>query len=69
MDGEPYWTVPMRGPLAIVLGGEDKGLSPTLRKRCDAVAAVPLRGGLDSLNLSVTAGILAFEKRRQDATG
>lgn len=69
MDGEPYWRVPMRGPLALVLGGEDKGLSPTLRKRCDAVAAVPLRGGLDSLNLSVTAGILAFEKRRQDAAG
>ncbi len=66
MDGRPCWEIPMRGPLAIVLGGEDKGLSPTLRERCDAIAAVPLEGGLDSLNVSVTAAILLFEKVRQE---
>jgi len=66
MDGKPCWEVPMRGPLAIVLGGEDKGLTAPLRDRCDAIAAVPLRGGLESLNVSVTAAILLFEKVRQD---
>lgn len=66
MDGEAYWSVPMTGPLALVLGGEDKGLTPTLRDRCDAIASVPLRGGLDSLNVSVTAAILLFEKVRQE---
>jgi len=67
MDGGPCWATPMAGPLAIVLGGEDKGLSPTLRDRCDAIVSVPLQGGLDSLNVSVTAGVLMFEKVRQDA--
>ena len=67
MGGEPCWSVPMTGALALVLGGEDKGLSPTLRKRCDAVVAVPLAGDLESLNVSVTAGILLFEKVRQES--
>lgn len=67
MGGEPCFAVHMTGPLALVLGGEDKGLSPTLRKRCDAVVAVPLAGDLESLNVSVTAGILLFEKVRQES--
>ena len=66
MDGAPCWETRMDGPLAIVLGGEDKGLSPPLRDRCDAIVAVPLAGGLESLNVSVTAGVLLFEKVRQD---
>ncbi len=66
MDGAPCWQVPMTGSLALVLGGEDKGLSPTLRDRCDAIVSVPLAGDLESLNVSVTAGILLFEKVRQD---
>lgn len=67
MDGRPCWELPMRGALAIVLGGEDKGLSPTLRSRCDAIAAVPLKNELESLNVSVTAAILLFEKVRQES--
>lgn len=69
MDGEPAWAVPMSGPLAVVLGGEDKGLTSTLRGRCDAIVSVPLMRGLDSLNVSVTAGVLLFEKVRQDSAG
>jgi 23S rRNA (guanosine2251-2'-O)-methyltransferase len=65
MDGEALWDVPMSGPLAIVLGGEDKGVTHTLRDRCDAIVSVPLAHGLDSLNVSVTAGILMYEKVRQ----
>jgi 23S rRNA (guanosine2251-2'-O)-methyltransferase len=67
MDGAPCWATPMTGPLAVVLGGEDKGLSQTLRERCDAIVSVPLSRGLDSLNVSVTAGVLLFEKVRQEA--
>jgi len=66
MDGQPCWEVPMTGAIALVLGGEDKGLSPTLQDRCDAIARVPVEGGLDSLNVSVTAALLMFEKVRQD---
>lgn len=69
MDGEDLWQVPLAGPIALVLGGEDKGLTPTLRKRCDVVAAVPLKSGLDSLNVSVTAALMMFEKVRQEASG
>jgi 23S rRNA (guanosine2251-2'-O)-methyltransferase len=65
MDGRPCFDVPMTGPLAIVLGGEGKGLTHTLRDRCDEIASVPLSGELESLNVSVTAGILAFERVRQ----
>ncbi len=65
MDGEPIWDLPLGGPLALVLGGEDKGLSPTLRARCDRIGAVPLAAGLDSLNLSVTAALFMFERVRQ----
>ena len=65
MDGEDLWDVPMDGPLAIVLGGEDKGVTHTIRDRCDAIVSVPLAHGLDSLNVSVTAGILMYEKVRQ----
>lgn len=65
MDGAPYDQVPMTGPLAIVLGGEGKGLTHTLRDRCDQIVSVPLAGQLESLNVSVTAGILAFERGRQ----
>jgi 23S rRNA (guanosine2251-2'-O)-methyltransferase len=65
MDGAPPWEVDLKGPLAIVLGGEDKGLTEPVRKRCDAIVGVPLAGGLESLNVSVTAGILLFERVRQ----
>jgi 23S rRNA (guanosine2251-2'-O)-methyltransferase len=69
MDGAPCWEVPMVGSLAIVLGGEGKGLTHTLRERCDALVSVPLQGDLESLNVSVTAGILAFERVRQTTHG
>lgn len=65
MGGEIMWDVPMDGSLAIVLGGEDKGVTHTIRDRCDAIVSVPLAHGLDSLNVSVTAGILMYEKVRQ----
>ncbi len=65
MNGTPVWDLDLRGPLALVLGGESKGLSSTLRNRCDHIAAVPLDGGLESLNVSVTAAVVMFERVRQ----
>ena len=65
VDGVPPWEVDMRGPLALVLGGEDKGLTPPIRKRCDQIVGIPLAGGLSSLNVSVSAGVLLFERVRQ----
>ncbi|MFN7145161.1 MAG: TrmH family RNA methyltransferase, partial [Myxococcota bacterium] len=68
MDGVPPWELDLTGPVAFVLGGEDKGLTEPVRKRCDAIAGIPLAGGLQSLNVSVTAGVLLFERVRQMAT-
>ncbi len=65
MGGEAPWDLDLTGPLAIVLGGEDKGLTSTLRGKCDEIAGIPLVGGLQSLNVSVTAGVLMFERCRQ----
>lgn len=66
MSGVPLWSVDLCGPVAFVLGGESKGVSPTVKKRCDVIVSIPLENNLDSLNVSVTAGILMFEKLRQE---
>ena len=65
MGGVSHWDLDWTIPTALVLGGESKGLSSTLRNRCDAIVGVPLQGELESLNVSVTAGIMLFERARQ----
>ena len=65
--GDPISAVDLRGPLALVLGEEGEGLSPKVREKCDRIVAVPLAGGLESLNVSVAAAIVMYEKRRQEA--
>ena len=67
--GERLASTDLRGPLALVMGEEGRGLSSKLKERCDRLVAVPLAGNLESLNVSVATGILLYEKRRQDALG
>lgn len=52
-------------PTAIVLGAEGTGLRRLVRERCDWVVSVPMRGHVQSLNVSVTAGVALFEAVRQ----
>jgi 23S rRNA (guanosine2251-2'-O)-methyltransferase len=54
-------------PTAFVLGSEGAGLRRLVRDRCDSVARIPMGGHVDSLNVSVSAGIVLFEARRQRA--
>jgi len=51
----------LRGPLAIVVGSEGQGLSPAVRRRCDFVVRIPMRGAIGSLNAAVAGSVLLFE--------
>lgn len=61
-----YFEEDLTGPIALVLGGEDESLSLPVIKKCDIVTRVPMQNDIQSLNLSVTAGILMYEKVAQD---
>ncbi len=62
---EVVYDADLNGPLAIVVGGEGKGLRRLTREHCDRLVRIPMRQGAQSLNLSVAAGILLFEALRQ----
>ncbi len=51
----------LRGPIVIVVGSEGQGLGPTVRKRCDLLMRIPMRGAVGSLNAAVAGSILLFE--------
>jgi len=62
---ERYDAVDLTLPTALVFGAEGTGLRRLVRERCDRLAAIPLYGAVDSLNVSVAAGVLLFEAARQ----
>jgi 23S rRNA (guanosine2251-2'-O)-methyltransferase len=51
----------LRGPLALVVGSEGRGLGPVVRRRCDLLVRIPMRGAVGSLNAAVAGSILLFE--------
>ncbi|HEY5104095.1 MAG TPA: 23S rRNA (guanosine(2251)-2'-O)-methyltransferase RlmB [Acidimicrobiales bacterium] len=55
------------GPVALIVGGEEKGLSPLTRKRCATVVSIPQLGRISSLNAGVAVSVAAFEVARQRA--
>ena len=65
MEGDPACAKDLRGRVAIVLGSEGNGISRLLYERCDGMVGIPSYGRLDSLNVSVAAGVLLYEVRRQ----
>lgn len=64
-DSHLYYDTPMAGPTAIVMGTESTGLTDQWREAATAHIRIPMRGRLDSLNVSVSAAILLFEAVRQ----
>ncbi|NJN28027.1 MAG: 23S rRNA (guanosine(2251)-2'-O)-methyltransferase RlmB [Cyclobacteriaceae bacterium] len=57
------------GPLAIIMGSEEDGISPEYLKLCDALAKIPIVGKIESLNVSVSTGIILYEAWRQRQAG
>jgi 23S rRNA (guanosine2251-2'-O)-methyltransferase len=65
-SGENLWTnFDYTGPVALVFGGEHRGLRRLVREHCDVLVRLPMLGKVESLNISVTAGIVLYEVVRQ----
>jgi 23S rRNA (guanosine2251-2'-O)-methyltransferase len=59
------YDVDLKGPLALVMGAEEKGLRRLTREYCDLLVKLPMAGTVSSLNVSVATGICLFEAVRQ----
>ncbi len=64
-EGESLSGIDLTVPLAVVIGGEEKGMRPVVRSTCDMIASIPMTGLTSSLNASVAAGIVLYEISRQ----
>lgn len=65
MDGTEMYQLDLKGPIGLVIGNEGEGVGRLIKEKCDMVAAIPMKGDIDSLNASVAAGVLAYEIVRQ----
>ena len=64
MKGTSSYSEKFSSRTAIVMGSEGSGMSNLVRKNCDYIVSIPMQGHIDSLNVSVAAGILLYEFRR-----
>ena len=67
-SGQNLYDLDLTIPLALVMGNEGRGLRHNTRKQCDYLAKLPMHGVVDSLNVSVAAGICLYEILRQRKT-
>ena len=65
MDGDNYTDADLKGPIAIVIGNEGKGISRLVKEKCDFTVSIPMSGRISSLNASNAAAILMYEIIRQ----
>lgn len=65
---QTIWQQPLRQSIAVIIGNEGEGISPTLQQRCQLHLGIPMTGQVSSLNAAVAAGVLLYEIRRQQWT-
>ena len=58
MDGEDYNSLDYNNPVCLIIGNEGSGMSKVVRDNCDFIASIPMSGKINSLNASVSAGII-----------
>jgi 23S rRNA (guanosine2251-2'-O)-methyltransferase len=67
LTGEKYYYQEnLQGPMMLIIGGEDRSLSAEVTNKCDFVVKIPQLGKVNSLNMSIAASIVMFEKVKQD---
>ena len=69
MDGTVMYDLNLKGSIGLVIGNEGNGVGRLIKEKCDMVAAIPMKGNIDSLNASVATGVLAYEIVRQRSVG
>jgi 23S rRNA (guanosine2251-2'-O)-methyltransferase len=62
---QSLFTADLSGPLAIIIGGEEKGIRPLVKKHCDYLVSIPQASALNSLNASVAGAVVMYEVFRQ----
>jgi 23S rRNA (guanosine2251-2'-O)-methyltransferase len=62
---DPLYKADLKGPLAIVMGSEGEGMRRLTKEHCDGLVSLPMKGSVESLNVSVATGIALFEAVRQ----
>ncbi len=65
MDGDSWCKADLTGPLAVVIGGEDGGVSRLVREKCDFIVSLPMYGKINSLNASCACAVVLYEAARQ----
>ena len=65
MGGTRMYDLNLKGAIGLVIGNEGEGVGRLVKENCDMVAAIPMKGDIDSLNASVAAAVLAYEVVRQ----
>lgn len=64
-----YTELDFKGPTLLVFGGEGRGLRSRIVEQCDAQASIPMRGPVNSLNVSASVAVVAYEVVRQRMEG
>ena len=62
---QTMWDIDLTAPIALVMGSEDRGLRRLTRECCDYLIRIPMRGSVESLNVSVATGVVLYEALRQ----